>query len=314
MSKKYSQMHKISTNVRLETVKRRSVHGLLAALQRLSPKMARTILLRQFFTPRPFRMTPMHRDWLAQARPFHLQVNGQAVACWQWGRGPAILFAHGWNGRGIQFAPYIEAVVARGHSAIVFDAPGHGDSAGPTSSYFQFTDAIRRLLNTGQDIRGIISHSMGGAAAINALAKENLALAVVLIAPVLKLTELLANAFAFYGVPATVYQAAIADLEERFGYRLAADNPYALIDQIGARILIVHDMDDTTVPYPVSRRLAENHPHVSLVATRGLGHKRILSDAGVQRTALGHLAGRHPEQMAFRDNRGADASMAQAWS
>jgi len=50
----------------------------------------------------------------AHARP--LFVGGRRIEMWKWGRGPAVLLAHGWGGRGAQLGAFVDPLVARGFS------------------------------------------------------------------------------------------------------------------------------------------------------------------------------------------------------
>ena len=95
-------------------------------------------------------------------RPFRIRIGSDTVQGWQWGRGPAVLFVHGWNGRAGHFAPLVGPLLDAGFS-VAADTPRHGPSSGRTSSYFQFTDAVRALLRTGSGTRlhGLVGHSTG---------------------------------------------------------------------------------------------------------------------------------------------------------
>ena len=127
----------------------------------------------------------------------------------------------------------------------------------------------------------MVGHSIGASAAINCIVKENPGLDAVLIAPALRLREILFNLFNLHGIPATIYRSAVSDLEAHFGYDLNQDNPDKLIHQIRSSLLIVHDRDDNTIPFNDSLSLSATSPNVILHATRGLGHKRILADPEV---------------------------------
>jgi len=95
-------------------------------------------------------------------RPFRIWIGSDTVQGWQWGRGPAVLFVHGWNNRAGHFAPLVGPLLDAGFS-VAADTPRHGPSSGRTSSYFQFTDAVRALLRTGSGTRlhGLVGHSTG---------------------------------------------------------------------------------------------------------------------------------------------------------
>jgi pimeloyl-ACP methyl ester carboxylesterase len=188
---------------------------------------------------------------------------------------------------------FIRPLVESGYSVIAFDAPAHGESDGTTTSYFEFTDVVRAFIkaDSGFDISAVIAHSLGAAAVINGLSKERTAVDTVLIAPALKLKEILYNTFDRYGIPANLYRNMIASFEKKYGYSLDHDNPVRLLRDLNRPVFIVHDRDDKMIPYMDSRKAAENHANVRVRITEGLGHKRILNDETVLEDVLQCLSG-----------------------
>lgn len=58
-------------------------------------------------------------------------VDGIAYDARRTGGGPAVLFLHGFTGRGADWRPFLPAVRATGHSTVVVDLLGHGRSDAP---------------------------------------------------------------------------------------------------------------------------------------------------------------------------------------
>jgi hypothetical protein len=283
MAKKIVKMKPSSTNVRYINAKQRGTHFFLTALWHLAPKATQNIILKGFFKPTSHPLSPLETQYLVNGTSFHIQVHGNEIRCWKWGRGPGILFVHGWNGRGVNFACFFEPLINAGYSVIAYDAPAHGESGGQFTNYFELTDTVRSFLDPshGLDIQGIIAHSIGASAVINCISKEKPSVDAVLIAPALKLKELLFNLFNHHGVPEIAYRNLIARMEGYYGYDVHQDNPYGLAKTISTKMFIVHDKDDPTIPYTDSKILSENTDHVYLHTTEGLGHKRILRDTAV---------------------------------
>src|SRR5437867_3613597 len=53
--------------------------------------------------------------------------------------------------------------------------------------------------------------------------------------------------------------------------------------------LVIHDRDDRVAPQAVSERLVRLLPRGELSPTEGLGHRRLLGDAGVAAAVIAHL-------------------------
>ena len=283
MAKKIVKMKSLSTNVRYIKAKQRGTHFLLTALWHLAPNATKNILLKRFFKPRSYAVTPLERQFLENGTPFHIHVHDNKIRCWKWGSGPGILFVHGWNGRGANFVYFFDALINSGYSVVTYDAPAHGVSDGLATNYFELSDAVRSFLDPSQglDIQGVIAHSIGASAVINCISKDTPSVDTVLIAPALKLKEILFNSLNQHGVPEIVYQNLVAEMEAYYGYDVHQDNPFNLAKTISSKMLIVHDTDDRTIPYMDSKTLAEKTDHVVLHTTQGLGHKRILRDKTV---------------------------------
>jgi pimeloyl-ACP methyl ester carboxylesterase len=281
------------TNVRMIQAKQTAIRFLLTLLWYSSPDMAVRFVKKHIFSPADYQVSKEEGHILATGTKFQINVHGKTVQGWQWGEGPGVLFVHGWNGRGIQFHRYFGFLRRAGCAVIAFDAPAHGESGGKTSSYFEWTDAVRAILNSpnGFNIQAMIGHSLGGSAAINALSKEKMALPTALVAPALRLKEVLFNTFDLYGIPKPVYRKAIKNYEQRFGYSLERDNPSRLLSAFGGDLLIVHDCQDQTVPFEDSREAAATRPNVVLHETKGLGHRRILEDRRTMEFITGYIMG-----------------------
>jgi hypothetical protein len=283
MAKKVVRMKSLSTNVRYIKAKQRGTHLLLTALWHLAPNATKNITLKGFFKPISYALTPLEKQFLENSTSFHIHVHDKDIRCWKWGSGPGILFVHGWNGRGVNFAYFFKPFIDAGYSVITYDAPAHGESEGLVTNYFELSDTVRAFLNPshGFNIQGIIAYSIGASAVINCMSKDKPSVDAVLIAPALKLKEILFNSFNHHGVPEIVYQSLVAEMERYYGYDVHQDNPYVLAKTISTKMLIVHDKDDRTIPYRDSKILSEKTDKIFLHTTEGLGHKRILKDNAV---------------------------------
>jgi pimeloyl-ACP methyl ester carboxylesterase len=226
MAKDVIKTRSISTNVRNVKIRQRGLHLLLTVFWHLSPNATKNIILKKFFKPKSYALTPLEKQFLENGKAFHIHVHDKNIRCWKWGQGPGILFVHGWNGRGVNFAYFFNSFIDAGYSVYTYDAPAHGESEGQVTNYFELSDTVRSFLNPsrGFNIQGMIAYSIGGSAAINCISKEKPSIRTVLIAPALKLKELLFNAFHYHGVPEVVYRSLVADMQRYYGYDIHKDN------------------------------------------------------------------------------------------
>jgi pimeloyl-ACP methyl ester carboxylesterase len=288
MSEKYTYVKNNHSKGHVNPLVRKISQMIIQISWIISPVFVKRVLLRQFFAPRAYKTTAVEEQLLQQADQFSLKVHDNNIRCWRWGNGPAVIFAHGWNGRGIQFNSFFSAFIAGGYTVIVFDGPGHGASDGKTSSYFEMSDTVRAVLKfcKNDDIRAVIGHSFGASAIINALSKDKYDISAVLIAPAMDIKGFLDQAFLIHGVPEQVYRNLIREYENRFGYNLMTDNPKELIQNYSQNTLIIHDRDDRITPVAESIEYFGQSEYVHLHITEGLGHKRILNDQEVITASL----------------------------
>ena len=261
-------------------VTRLITHMYLSALYRLNKQRAISIIGKSFFRPNPRDLRVDEVDFLKKGEPFNVISHNTTIQGWSYGEGPAILAVHGWASRGGRFAPLHDQLLMHGYKLVVFDGPGHGESEGQTSSYFEMTDAVRAMIHhIGlENIAGLFGHSFGAAAILNAVHKENIRLPVILEAPALRMKKILDESIQKYGVPLSIFHSIISTYEERFGYSIEKDDPILLIQGITNPLLIIHDITDKTTSFKDSKNVATHSKNIQMIETDGYGHSRILTN------------------------------------
>ena len=146
------------------------MRGALRLLSATAPGVASRVAADLFLKPRRYPTPPREQAVLAQGTPFTVRLGAsREVRAWRFGEGPAVILAHGWEGRGSQLTPFVAPLLERGYSVITFDAPGHGASPGSRSSLPHFAWAVRGVADAAGTPHAIIAHSLGCAAATLAL-------------------------------------------------------------------------------------------------------------------------------------------------
>ncbi|CAM5292748.1 alpha/beta hydrolase [Streptomyces narbonensis] len=252
------------------------------------------------------RPRPEEQALFDAARTGRLRVRGKDVVTYAWGDGRRpVLLVHGWSSRASRLTAFAEALLERGYSPVAFDAPGHGESPGAASNIIEYRDVIRELHARHGDFEAVVAHSFGVLATHLAL-RDGVhggvrAGRLVGLGGVGSFTMLLAGFRAGFGVSDLVVRRMRAYVERRIAPgepgiwdRFDAEEAAAGLD---LPVLLFHDEDDDMVPVVQGRRLARAHgDRARLVVTRGLGHRRILTDPGVVAEAVEFVtAGSVPE-------------------
>lgn len=265
-----------------------------AVLGRLAPGAAGAVAERLFLTPPRHQVPPREREALAGAVPFDVRMGRTTLRAWRLGEGPAVLLAHGWGGRGAQLLPLGEPLREAGFSLVTFDGPAHGRSGGRLASVPVFADAIAAVA-ARSGARAALAHSMGGAALALAILRGLPADAGVVIGAPRSPWPFFRAFGEALALPPGVRDRARARLERRVGFTEEAfDLPRLAAGAPPVPLLVVHDRGDAEVPFADGADIAAAWPGARLVATDGLGHRRILRDPGVARTAAAFLVEHSP--------------------
>jgi len=259
----------------------------LSASQRFWPALAVRAACRLFLTPLPpkwLHRKPWDASWRVESWPFEdasVTVYSQHAAP----HGPVALLVHGWGGHAGQMLALAQALAAQGLRPVILEMPGHGRSAGAESTLPQFTRAIEyvtaRLRQQGFHIRALVAHSLGASASAFVAGRGLPIERLVLLAPPAsppEYTRLFAHVFG-------LSEATRAAMQKRIEAREGILMPELEADSVGPRIrvptLVVHDRGDSINRFADGMAYAHAIRGAELVATEGLGHRKILKDAGV---------------------------------
>lgn len=259
----------------------------LAASQRLWPALAVRAAYRLFATPLPPKWMQRRGDWTGwktQHWPFEhadLTVYSQAVAP----HGPVALLVHGWGGHAGQLRPLAEALAQHGLRPVLLEMPAHGHSAGSTSNLPQFARAIEyavgRLQQEGHQVRVLAAHSLGANAAAFAASRGLAVDRLVLLAPPASPREYTRYFARVFGLSEDTRAAMQKRIEAREAILMPQFEPASVGQRIRVPTLVVHDQGDSVNPFADGQAFARNIRGAQLVATEGLGHRKMLKDAGV---------------------------------
>ena len=187
--------------------------------------------------------------FLAAGARFSLESQGQRLTGWEWGSGPAVVLVHG-----SECARSLSDVAAR---------------MGP--------------------IHGLVGHSLGGAAAAMAMRHGVGARRAVLLAPPADV-RIFSDHFArTLAITPAVQETMHRNLERRL--RIVWDDLHipTLVRELPAAALVIHDRDDTDVPFAHGEEIVGAWAGSRLETTTGLGHRALLRDPAVIARTVGFL-------------------------
>ncbi len=231
-----------------------------------------------FFTP--WRATKAFR-YPEGGHRFAIDSRGVRVEGRRWGHGPRVFLVHGWEGSGAQMGPFVEPLVEAGYEVIAWDAPGHGDSGGFRSSMVAMADAATDVAKTFGAPHAVIAHSLGGAATLFAVSRGLHVDRLVLVGTPSRPITWADSMARLLGLGEEAMACLRSRTEARIGVRWSELDVPDFAQGLPVPTLVVHDANDREVSPLDADDLSATLPNACVVKTVGLGHRRVLREAGV---------------------------------
>lgn len=260
----------------------------------LAPGSTLSQAFRLFGTPMPGACQRALQSDTASARMGQLPFGRERLATYTWGdpaNEPAVLLAHGWSSFGLRFLPWVEPLRRAGYAVVTFDQIAHGRSSGRRSTLPMFADAVERVAAHVGPLAAVIGHSLGGAAVAVAMARGLRADRVILLAPAADPFEAARRFAGIIGLAPHLGRRLFDEYEALTAQNVAELHAHATAPRIARPGLIVHDLEDTDVPWSEGERYARYWPQAALLSTTGLGHHRVTIAPETLDAALRFLRG-----------------------
>lgn len=261
---------------------------------RVAPAWAVKRAGRLFSTPLSPRRRASVAGGDAEVREATLEVDGTRLHTYAWGdpaTQPYILFAHGWSSDGGRIASWVPALRAAGYAVVSFDQAAHGRSDGERTTLPDFACHLMAVARRHGPAAAVVGHSLGATATALALARGLRARRAILISPLADPMVAVERFSRGVWLPGHLGRRMFAEFERAMRFEADELRAHANAPAIGCPALILHDLDDREVPWGEGECYARYWPAARLLSTRGLGHHRIVDDAGTIGAALRFLHG-----------------------
>ena len=265
---------------------------IMSRLDRMAPSVAARLTYQIISSPprhKP-RIEEHHlRDGATQTK---IAFQGGWLQCYQWGKGPQCLFVHCWGGRGTQAQELIESLVKSGLSVVSFDHPAHGLSSGKRAEMMRMAAATAAVVKEFGDIKTLIGHSLGVAAAAIAMRDHKLPIhqlvSISSLTDCIWFTQVIGN---YLGISNTTLENTRGLVDRDYARPVGWEelSVEAMIAKLSMPILLIHDRDDQEIPFSHSIALHKAAPHATFFETQGEGHRRILRNPQVIEKILGFI-------------------------
>lgn len=260
----------------------------------LSPTIAGRLAYKLWFTPTRFKTPAREKIVLNSAKLTTHQIDKNNIVTFSWGNdkpgNPLVLLVHGWSGRGTQLAPFVQPLLDAGYRVLSFDAPGHGKSSGKQTNLYEIADVILALQEHYGDIDAVIAHSFGGPCTTMAIQHGFKTSGIISISPPATTRGLIKKFNSALNVPKKAEEKMIDLVESTYSKTIWEDiSMLNMVKHITIPGLLIHDHDDTDIPWQEGEAIARVWNDARFIKTSGLGHRRILRDDFVIETTVGYI-------------------------
>jgi pimeloyl-ACP methyl ester carboxylesterase len=208
-----------------------------------------------------------------------------------------VMLVHGWTGQALVMTAFVQPLLDLGYEVIAFDLPAHGKSTGRHLTLPLAARALQCVVETYGPLTGIITHSFGGPVAMLAMeggAPLDHALTIpraVLIAAPNEMARVTSRFGHRIGLSARALSALDGEIHRLAHRPVDAFRGDLFLRKSGADVLVIHDEDDADVDFANAQAIVADNPKATLMATKGLGHRRIIVARQVITAATDFLSG-----------------------
>lgn len=238
-----------------------------------------------------YRAPSIETETAKRATETFIKIEKKPIKILTWGeQGPAILFLHGWSGRGTQIAYFVEPLLQAGFRVITFDGPGHGDNPGNKINVANYFKQMGEIIKQLQPFHAVIAHSFGTFVFNEIYSDDFQVNHIVFLAPPKDINTPI-NVFSWlFHMPDETRNYFVRRVNKLYrNYDVDKLSLAESVHQIKKPALIIQDKNDSMVPLEDAEAIVKNWPTATLLITENLGHNGILQDPEVIKRIIDFL-------------------------
>ena len=240
----------------------------------LSKSYATKKAISLFSKPRKGKITQIQGDFLDTSFKEELTYADNGIMTYRWlGKKQTVLLAHGWESNSARWQPLIKNLKDKGFTVVALDAPAHGNSGSHIFNALIYSESIHVVAKRFKaDI--IIGHSVGGMAAVfcqNIYQLEHVKKLILLGTPS-EFVDVLKRYTDMLGYNQRIKVQLNTTIIERYGKHPKDFSTAKYLKNINSEGLIIHDEDDTIIPYNDALLIKNSFKNSTLITTKGMGH------------------------------------------
>jgi esterase/lipase len=235
---------------------------------------------------KPVRLPRGFEQFIIKTRDGNLQA-------YQTGRGPTVVFVHGWGGASAQFFPLMRGLARCGFSSLVFDHLGHGLSDSKPATLQQSIASTNHVLSqvskSNEGLCAVVGHATGCIAIVNSRPAFLKDIPLFLIAPVFNYKRYFLRRLVKLGLHADTVKEYANRFSKTYRSEYQKLELAGKLARYGDITVIAHDESDSETDVSDSVRFCNKYPLTKLMITKDSDHVRIINSESVWQELKSHL-------------------------
>ena len=214
-----------------------------------------------------------------------LQTNDGKLQAYQAGKGPTVVFVHGWGGSAHQFFPLMRGLARIGFSALAFDHLGHGLSDKKPATLHQSirscNEVFELVRESSEGLCALVGHSTGCISIANSRAPILKDVPLLLIAPVFNYKRYFLKKLVQLGLQTDMVKQYASTFSSTYHSEYQQLELARKLAPYGDVTAIAHDESDSESALADSVAFCERYPLTRLIVTKDTDHVGIVSSESV---------------------------------
>ena len=266
-------------------------NGKARLLSRLAPGLSNQQIDSMLFSPDTVERKPIRLP--RGFEQFVIKTGDGNLQAYRAGRGPTVVFIHGWGGGAYQFFPLMRGLARCGFSTLAFDHLGHGLSDAKPTTLHQSIDScnvvLEQVKKSDDGLVAAVGHATGCIAIANARPPLVRDLPLFLIAPVFNYKLFLLRRLVGLQLPADVVRQYTSRFSRNYRQAYQRHELARKLPPYADYTVIAHDESDSEAAAADSIRFCQRYPLTRLLLTREADHRRVISSESVWQELKTHL-------------------------
>ena len=257
--------------------------GITATMSTLAPRFS--AMLGENILMKPYSQRTYNFEQIKPEKELNLLTSMGIVHVNLFGSGnKVIIVSHGWGDNSSSFQQMIVKLTQQGYKVAAIDHIGHGKSSGKKSHLLSFIETLELLLEQFNEERvevsAIIGHSMGAIAALNLPSYLLRSKKIILISSPINFFELMFEKVTQAGISKKLLTQVLEKISHQQGKTWQQLTTESNREKLALNVTFIHDRQDRYAPFIDLTHFLQQENN-TVIATQGLGHRRILSDTNV---------------------------------